>query len=111
MLWQVPLVHTLSEQSQRDSCQFSLETWKLQVSEEEADEVHKMLEEFRDEVNQEKVLRQLKGRSAASEGSVVDGITPSMPPCCGLLVLSLLAMLGRDILSNIRKQHPWCEYT
>eukprot|EP00438_Fugacium_kawagutii_P034071 Skav205992 [mRNA] locus=scaffold2084:93025:103143:+ [translate_table: standard] len=45
----------------------NLSELKAWVSEEEADEVHKMLEEFRDKVNQEKVLRLLKGRSAASE--------------------------------------------
>ena len=42
----------------------------LQVSQEEADQVHKMLEEFRDEVNEEKVLRRLNKKGAASEGWV-----------------------------------------
>lgn len=40
------------------------------MSQEEADKVHKMLEEFRDEVNEEKVLRRLKKKGTASEGSV-----------------------------------------
>lgn len=42
----------------------------MQVSQEEADRVHKMLEEFRDEVNEEKVLRRLNMKRAASEGWV-----------------------------------------
>jgi hypothetical protein len=42
----------------------------LKVNQEEADEVHKMLEEFHDEVNEEKVLRRLKKKGTASEGSV-----------------------------------------
>lgn len=45
---------------------FELKAW---VSQEEADQVHKMLEEFRDEVNEEKVLRRLNMKRAASEGS------------------------------------------
>ena len=48
-------------------------TWRvclLKVNQEEADEVHKMLEEFHDEVNEEKVLRRLKKKGTASEGSV-----------------------------------------
>lgn len=40
----------------------------LQVRKEEADEVRKMLEAFRDEVNEEKVLRRLSRKRAASEG-------------------------------------------
>lgn len=40
----------------------------LQVGQEEADEVHKMLEEFRDEVNEEKVVRRVNLKRAASEG-------------------------------------------
>ena len=43
-------------------------THLMQVSQEEADQVHKMLEEFRDEVNVEKVLRRLNMKRAASEG-------------------------------------------
>ena len=39
-----------------------------EVSQEEADQVHKMLEEFRDEANEEKVLRRLNMKRAASEG-------------------------------------------
>lgn len=40
----------------------------LQVRKEEADEVRKMLEAFRDDVNEEKVLRRLSRKRAASEG-------------------------------------------
>lgn len=46
-----------------------IEQLKAWVNQEEADEVHKMLEEFRDEVNEEKVLRRLKKKGTASEGS------------------------------------------
>lgn len=46
-----------------------IEQLKAWVSQEEADKVHKMLEEFRDEVNEEKVLRRLKKKGTASEGS------------------------------------------
>eukprot|EP00438_Fugacium_kawagutii_P034313 Skav200276 [mRNA] locus=scaffold93:144438:145538:- [translate_table: standard] len=42
---------------------------KAWVGEEEADEVQKMLEEFRDEANEEKVLRRLSRKRAVSEGS------------------------------------------
>ncbi|CAJ1457066.1 unnamed protein product [Effrenium voratum] len=42
---------------------------KAWVSKEEADRVHKTLEEFRDEVNEEKVMRRLNMKRAASEGS------------------------------------------
>ena len=38
------------------------------MSQEEADQVHKMLEEFRDEVNEEKVLRRLGRTHGGSEG-------------------------------------------
>ena len=49
---------------------FVFPTNLMQVSQEEADQVHKMLEEFRDEVNEEKVLRRLNKKGAASEGWV-----------------------------------------
>lgn len=42
---------------------------KAWVGKEEADEVRKMLEAFRDDVNEEKVLRRLSRKRAASEGS------------------------------------------
>ncbi|CAJ1368252.1 unnamed protein product [Effrenium voratum] len=42
---------------------------KAWVSKEEADRVHKTLEEFRDEVNEEKVMRRLNMKRADSEGS------------------------------------------
>mmetsp|Transcript_3856 Transcript_3856/g.4473 ORF Transcript_3856/g.4473 Transcript_3856/m.4473 type:complete len:137 (-) Transcript_3856:17-427(-) len=42
---------------------------KAWVGKEEADQVHKMLEEFRDEVNEEKVIRRMNLKRAASEGS------------------------------------------
>jgi hypothetical protein len=40
----------------------------LQGGNEEADEVRKMLEAFQDDVNEEKVLRRLSRKRAASEG-------------------------------------------
>ena len=49
---------------------FIFPTHLMQVSQEEADQVHQLLEEFRDEVNEEKVLRRLSTKRAASEGWV-----------------------------------------
>ena len=41
-----------------------------QVSQEEADQVHKMLEQFRDDANREIILRQVNLNGAASDGGV-----------------------------------------
>eukprot|EP00438_Fugacium_kawagutii_P034070 Skav205991 [mRNA] locus=scaffold2084:79376:92702:+ [translate_table: standard] len=52
-----------------DKSQSFTATPEFQVGKEEADQVHKMLEEFRDEVNEEKVIRRMNLKRAASEGS------------------------------------------
>lgn len=79
------------------------------MSQEEAGEVHKMLEEFRDEVNEEKVLRRLKKKGTASEGSVQRLLFCLVKKSGGVFPLSQSSLRDRGkIRKAFRHRHSFC---